>query len=133
MSARACEDCCGKPVMRCGRCATTRCAQHALASGTRCEGCEQDWADESPTRRSAKLLVAPPAAILAGGILFGLLLPVSIGGVLGAMLMSALVSGTAVGVGTSACRVVDRSARALFLRERGGQLPPARLLTTGRR
>jgi len=119
--------------MRCGRCTTTHCAVHALEPGVRCETCERDYADEAPTRRAAKVLVAPPVAILAGGLLFGLLLPVSLGGALGAMLMSALVSGTAVGAGTTACRVVDRNARALFLRERAGQLPAARLLPSGRR
>lgn len=105
---------------------------HALAPGERCDRCESDWEDEEPTRRAAKLIFAPPAAILTGGILFGLLLPVSIGGALGATLIAALTCGTAVGAGAGACRVVDRSARAMFLRERAGALPPARLLPSPR-
>lgn len=106
---------------------------HALLPGERCTGCEQDWKEEAPTRRAAKLIFVPPIALLAGGLLFGLLLPVSIGGVIGATVMAALACGTGVGAGAGACRLVDRSARALFLRERAGGLPAARLLTDGRR
>jgi hypothetical protein len=118
--------------MRCGRCTTTRCAAHALAAGRRCHRCERDWVDEAPTRRAAKVIFAPPAAILTGGVLFGLLLPVTIGGALGAAVMAALACGTAVAAGAGACRFVDRSARAMFLRERAGGLPPARLLPSPR-
>jgi hypothetical protein len=118
--------------MRCGRCTTTRCAKHALAPGKRCERCERDWSEDAPTRRAAKLIFAPPIAILAGGLLFGLLLPVSLGGAIGAGIMCAVACGTAVGAGAGACRIVDRSARALFLRERAGGLPPARLLPSPR-
>src|SRR6267378_5938190 len=104
--------------MRCGRCTSTRCARHALAPGVRCSGCERDWQEEASTRRAAKLIFAPPIAILTGGLLFGLLLPVSIGGAIGGAIMCAIACGTAVGAGAGACRVVDRSARAMFLRER---------------
>jgi hypothetical protein len=65
-------------------------------------------------------------------MLFGLLLPVSIGGAIGAAVMAALSCGTGVAVGAGACRLVDRSARAMFLRERAGTLPPARLLPSPR-
>lgn len=119
--------------MKCGRCTSTRCARHALAPGQRCDGCEHDWHDEAPTRRAAKLIFAPPIAILSGGLLFGLLLPVSLGGAIGAALMCCLACGTAVGAGAAACRLVDRTSRSMFLRERSGGLPPARLLTSGRR
>ncbi len=119
--------------MRCGRCTRTRCAVHAMLSGERCGGCEQDWQEEEPTRRAAKLIFAPPIAVLAGGLLFGLLLPIAIGGVIGATVMAAIACGTGAGAGVGACRIVDRSARALFLRERAGGLPAARLLTDGRR
>lgn len=132
MAARACTDCVTRPVMRCGRCTTTRCARHALDVGRRCDRCEHDWADDAPTRRAAKLIFAPPIAVLAGGLLFGLLLPVSLGGAIGATIMCAIACGTAVGAGAGACRVVDRSARAMFLRERAGGLPPARLLPSPR-
>ncbi len=117
-----------RPIMRCGRCTTTRCQAHALAVGMRCERCERDWADEAPTRRAAKLIFVPTIALLAGGILFGLLIPVSIGGAIGAFVMAAFACAAAVGAGAGACRLVDRNARALFLRERAGGLPPARLL-----
>lgn len=123
-----CEDCFTRPVMKCGRCATTCCEKHALAVGQRCRGCERDWDDEAPTRRQAKVLFAPPVGILAGGVLFGLLLPISLGGVIGATIMCAIASVTAVGAGAGACKLVDRSARALFLREKGGGVPTARLL-----
>jgi hypothetical protein len=78
------------------------------------------------------MIFAPPLAILAGGLLFGLLLPVSIGGALGAAILCALACGTAIAAGTGACHLVDRSARALFLRERVGGLPAARLLPSPR-
>ena len=114
--------------MRCGRCTATRCAAHALAAGTRCDRCELDFADEAPTRRSAKLIFVPPLVILVGGVLFGLLLPISLGGAIGTAILCALACATVVGVGAGACRIVDRSARAMFLRERSGELPAARLL-----
>ena len=85
-----------------------------------------------PTRRAAKLIFAPSIAIFSGGLLFGLLLPVSLGGAIGAAIMCALACGTAVGAGTGVCRLVDRSARAMFLRERSGGLPPVRLLPSPR-
>jgi hypothetical protein len=127
-----CRACTTKPVMRCGRCTSTRCAVHALAAGRRCSRCELDWAADAPVRSAAKVIFAPPAGILAGGVLFGLLLPVSIGGVIGAAVMAALACGTAVATGAGACRLVDRSARAMFLRERAGELPTARLLPSPR-
>ncbi|MDB4963886.1 MAG: hypothetical protein JWP01_3885 [Myxococcales bacterium] len=132
MGSRRCIDCVTHPVMRCGRCTTTRCAVHALLAGERCTECERDWDEEAPTRRSAKLIFAPPIAVLAGGLLFGLLLPISIGGAVGAAVMAAIACGTGVGAGAGACRLVDKSARALFLRERAGGLPTARLLPSGR-
>jgi hypothetical protein len=118
--------------MKCGRCTATRCARHALSQSRRCDGCERDWRDEAPTRRAAKLIFAPPLAILTGGLLFGLLLPISIGGAIGAAIMCMLACGSAVGAGAAACRLVDRSARAMFLRERAGGLPAARLLPAHR-
>jgi hypothetical protein len=132
MGSRRCQDCIDTPAMKCGRCASTRCTRHALSPGRRCDACERDYLDEAATRRAAKLIFVPPIAILAGGLLFGLLLPVSIGGAVGAAVMCVLACGTAVGAGTAACRVVDRSARAMFLRERAGGLPAARLLPSPR-
>jgi hypothetical protein len=118
--------------MRCGRCTATRCARHALGPNRRCESCEHDWDDEGPTRRAAKLIFAPPIAILTGGLLFGLLLPISLGGAIGAAVMCMLACSSAVGAGAAACRLVDRSARAMFLRERASGLPIARLLPSPR-
>ena len=128
MGVRSCADCAERPVMRCGRCATTHCVHHALAPGRRCDACERDYADEAQTRRAAKLIFVPPLALFAGGILFGLLLPISIGGAIGATVMAALACGTAVAAGAGACNIVERIARAMFLRERAGTLPAARLL-----
>ncbi|HET9624236.1 MAG TPA: hypothetical protein VFP84_22840 [Kofleriaceae bacterium] len=133
MVATPCRDCAKHPVMTCGRCNTTRCRAHALAAGQRCDRCEQDWRDEAVTRRAAKMIFAPPVAILTGGLLFGVLLPVSIGGAVGAAILCALACATAAASANGACRLVDRSARALFLRERAGGLPAARLLAGGRR
>src|SRR6476646_4890233 len=99
MGARRCSDCITAPVMKCGRCTATRCERHALAPGRRCEACEREWREELPTRRAAKLIFAPPIAILSGGLLFGLLLPVSLGGAVGAVIMCAIVCGSAVGAG----------------------------------
>jgi len=111
---------------------TTRCVKHALPVGQRCDHCEREWTEEAPTRWAAKVIFAPPIAIVTGGVLFGLLLPITIGGVVGAGFMAAFALASAVGAGASACRVVDRSARALFLRERAGALPAARLLPSPR-
>lgn len=130
MGARRCDDCSANPVMRCGRCNATRCAHHALGSSERCDRCERDWQDEAQTRRAAKLIFAPPVAIFTGGLLLALLLPA--GGIVGAAFMAALATGTAVGAGAGACRVVDRTSRAMFLRERALALPPARLLPSPR-
>ena len=132
MAARACKECVTSPVMKCGRCTNTRCARHALADNRRCDRCERDWQEEAPTRRAAKLIFAPPIAILAGGLLFGLLLPVSFTA-LGAAIMCAFVCCIAVGTGAAACRLLDHSSRVLFLRERADRLPPARLLPSPKR
>lgn len=130
---RTCSDCVTQPVMRCGRCTSTRCARHALDEGKRCDRCERDWQDEAPTRRAAKLIFVPPLSVLVGGLLFGLLLPISLGGAVGAAFMCALVCSLTVGAGAGACRLVDHSARTMFLRERAGTLPAARLLPAPRR
>jgi hypothetical protein len=120
------------PVMKCGRCTLTRCQQHALADNLRCDQCETDWQDEAPTRRAAKMIFAPPIGILAGGLVFGLLLPVSFTA-FGVAIMCAFVCAITVGAGAAACRLVDHSSRVMFLRERAGALPPARLLAPPKR
>ncbi len=123
-----CTDCLESPAICCGRCSATRCKAHAFEPGDRCESCERDYADEAPTRRSAKLIFAPPFAVLVGGLLFGLMLPVTAGGAIGAAVMCALACAATISAGVGACRLVDRSARALFLRQHATGLPPARLL-----
>lgn len=131
MVASICSDCSTHPVMTCGRCNSTRCRAHALHDALRCESCELDWQDEAVNRRAAKMIFAPPLAILTGGLLFGVLLPISVGAI-GAAVLCAIAFATAIGTATGACRLVDRSARALFLRERSSGLPPARLLPSPR-
>jgi hypothetical protein len=118
--------------MQCGRCYTTRCEIHALEAGERCDRCERDWQDDRVIRRAAKLIFAPPLAIFTGGLLFGLLLPVSLGGAIGAAVTCALACVVALASGAGVCRLVDHSARAMFLREHTTGLPPARLLPSPR-
>jgi hypothetical protein len=118
--------------MRCGRCNSTCCEAHALAPGERCDRCERDWQDDGVIRSAAKVIFAPPLAIFAGGLLFALLLPVSLGGAIGAAVMCALACSIAVATGAGVCRLVDHSARAMFLREHTAGLPPARLLPAPR-
>lgn len=128
-----CTDCALHPVMRCGRCAVTRCRTHVFTSGERCDRCELDYADDAPVRRNVKLLMAPPVALITGGLLFGLLLPISFGGAVGVAIMCMVACITGVGAGVGTCTLVDRTARATFLRERGGLLPPARLVISAGR
>jgi hypothetical protein len=130
MGRRRCRDCIQAPVMKCGRCTATRCASHALAPGRRCDSCERDWAEDADTRRNAKLIFAPPLALLTGGLLFGLLMPLA--GAVGAAVLCLVAVFLAAGTGFGTCMLVDRSSRALFLRERAGALPPARLLPSPR-
>ena len=129
---RRCSDCVSHPVMRCGRCQSTRCERHALAPGHRCTACEREWHEDAPLRRAAKLIFAPSAALFTGGALFALLMPVSLGGAIGAVIMCAFACGSAVGAGAGTCSLVHRSARAMFLRERAAGLPAARLLPSPR-
>jgi hypothetical protein len=130
MGGRRCIDCIQAPVMKCGRCTATRCARHALEPGRRCDSCEREWADEADTRRNAKLIFAPPLALLTGGLLFGLLMPLL--GALGAAVLCIVAVFLAAGTGVGTCMLVERSSRAVFLRERAGALPPARLLPSPR-
>ncbi len=133
MGSRVCTDCVSTPVMKCGRCTSTRCERHALAVGRRCDNCETDWQAEAPTRRAAKLIFVPPVAILTGGLLLGLLMPVTIGGAVGAAILCAIACVIAVLTGAGTSRLLEQSSRAMFLRERAGQLPTMRLLPAPRR
>lgn len=120
-------------MSRCGRCGVCLCFVHTPIPGSRCSACESEWEAERPIRTSAKQIFVPPIAIIAGGAAFGLLLPLFLGGMIGAT----AVAGAATLIGTVAggatCRVIDHSARIGFLREHARALPPARLLTRRRR
>jgi len=50
-------------------------AEHALAEGQRCRGCERDYAEGSSDATAREGRFAPPIAILAGGCFSDLLLP----------------------------------------------------------
>ena len=115
--------------MTCGRCSTTRCERHALAPGKRCSDCELDYRDDAKMRRAVKLIFAPAAGLFTGGLLFAL---ISFGGMIGAVLACTVACATAVGSSVGVCSLVDRSARAMFLRERSLGVPVARLLPPGR-
>lgn len=128
-----CERCEREPLTRCGRCGVSLCFVHTPVPGKRCSACESEWEAERPIRSSAKQIFVPPIAIIAGGAAFGLLLPLFLGGMIGAT----AVAGAATLIGTVAggatCRVIDHSARIGFLREHARALPPARLLPRRRR
>ena len=129
MGSRRCVACMEAPVATCGRCSTTRCASHPFRAGERCSACERDFRDEAQTRRAVKLIFAAPVGLFCGGILFALL---SFGGALGAAITCAIACFAAVGAGAGVCSLVDKSARAMFLREKSPGLPAARLLPPGR-
>jgi hypothetical protein len=129
---RRCHDCVEAPVVTCGRCSTTRCARHQFKAGERCSACEREFREDARTRRAVKVIFAPPIGLFSGGALFTLLLPVTLGGAFGAAVMCALACVVAVGTSAGMCSLVDRSARAMFLREKSPGLPAARLLPPGR-
>lgn len=76
-----------------------------------------------------KVIFAPAVGLFAGGAVFAL---ITLGGAIGAAVMCAVAVGIAVGASAGLCTLVDRSARAMFLRERSTGVPPARLLPPGR-
>ena len=129
MGSRTCAACVEAPVSSCGRCTTSQCARHALEPGERCRACERDYRDEARTRRAVKVIFAPAVGLFAGGAVFAL---ITLGGAIGAAVMCAVAVGIAVGASAGLCTLVDRSARAMFLRERSTGVPAARLLPPGR-
>ena len=66
-------------------------------------------------------------------VMFVLLFVYVFGGAIGAAFMCTFACALAVGAGAGACRLVDHSARTMFLRERASALPPMRLLPSPRR
>ena len=129
MGSHRCKACIESPVMSCGRCSTTRCERHAIDPGKRCPGCERDYRDEARTRRAIKLIFAPAVGVFTGGLLFAM---ITFGGVIGSVVACSVACATAVGSSVAVCSLVDRSARAMFLRERSLGVPVARLLPPGR-
>jgi len=129
-TTRRCGDCDRRPAGRCGRCNATLCQSHAPLRGRRCAGCEADWRQDSGTRRALQHMFAPPAFVLAGGLTFGLLLPVlfALPFSVGAIVVAALATSAGFGAAVGACRLVESAARAQFLREHAAALPEARVL-----
>jgi hypothetical protein len=132
-STARCERCETEPQIRCGRCGVGLCFGHTPVQGRRCAACEVEWDADAPVRRAAKHIFVPPIAILTGGISFGLLVPLVLGGILGATAVAATATLIGTLAATATCRVIDHSARSGFLREHARALPAARLVTRRRR
>lgn len=116
--------------MSCARCGTTRCPRHAFPAGERCVACERDYHDEAMTRRAVKMIFALPVGLFAGGMLLALMMHFAIGAI-GVAITAAIACAVAAGSSVAMCTLVDRSARAMFLREKSPGLPEARLLPPG--
>jgi hypothetical protein len=71
-------------------------------------------------------MFVPAATLLAGGAVFGALLPLVMGSLIGACVVAALTTATGVSAGVGTARLVDGAARAQFRRERARGLPAAR-------
>ncbi|MCB9564847.1 MAG: hypothetical protein H6709_18865 [Kofleriaceae bacterium] len=127
---RRCGDCDAHAVARCGRCNAPVCRRHQPRLGQRCGGCEADWADDLPVRRMLQRLFAPPAFVLAGGASFLFMMPVLIAlpFSIGAPLVATLAALVGFGASVGTYRLVERAARAQFLREHARALPVARVV-----
>src|ERR1700733_4444453 len=123
MGSRRCSDCVESPIVMCGRCSATRCARHQFKPGQRCSSCERDFKSDVMGRRAVKLIFAPALGVFCGGLFLALMMPIA--GPFGALVVGTLACMVAVGSGYGLCSLVDRSARALFLRETSLALPPA--------
>lgn len=122
-----CDDCEQAPTLCCGRCAARLCSRHAPGPWRRCAACEAEWDDDGQTRRALQHMFAPPTFVLAGGITFGLLLPLLLALPFTAAATLVAAAATAVGFTAAAgtCQLVERAARAQFLRESARALPTA--------
>ena len=129
MGAR-CTDCDSRPVTRCGRCGRGLCRPHIPDRSRRCTACEAEWYDDGGTRRALQQMFAPPAFVLAGGLCFGLLLPVlfALPFTIGATLTAAVATTVGFAAAVGACRLVESTARAQFLRQHARSLPEARVV-----
>ena len=81
-------------------------------------------------RRALQHMFAPPAFVLAGGLTFGLLLPVlfALPFTIGATVVAAIATSVGFGAASGTCRLVEGAARAQFLREHTLALPEARVV-----
>ncbi|MFT3699513.1 MAG: hypothetical protein QM831_40575 [Kofleriaceae bacterium] len=104
--------------------------RHAFPSGERCVACERDYQEEAMSRRAVKLIFALPVGLFSGGLLLALMMHFSIGA-LAIAVMAAIACAVAAGSAVAMCALVDRTARAMFLREKSPGLPEARLLPPG--
>lgn len=119
---------------RCARCNAALCAAHRPAAGERCAACELEWQDEAPTRRSLQRLFVPSACVLAGGTTLLALLPVLVAlpFAIAGPVVAALATTTGLSSGVATYRLVERAARAQFLREHARGLPVARVVRARR-
>jgi hypothetical protein len=125
-----CEECQSRPVSRCARCSTGLCGAHIPVRGRRCKRCEEEWVGEKRTRRALQHMFAPPVFILAGGLTFGILLPVlfALPFTIGATVVAGVATAVGYAAASGTCRLVDSAARAQFLREHQLALPVARVV-----
>jgi hypothetical protein len=130
MGSRRCSDCVESPIVTCGRCSATRCSRHQFKPGQRCSSCERDFKDEAIGRRAVKLIFAPALGVFSGGLFLALMMPIA--GPFGALVVGTLACMLAFGSGYTMCALIDRSARAMFLRQTALGLPEARLLPPGK-
>jgi hypothetical protein len=132
--ATRCPDCDARPLTRCARCDASLCDAHRPAREARCAACEREWTDELPTRRALQRLFAPSATVMSGGLTFLFLMPVlmALPFSLGAPLVAALATAVGLSGGVATYRLVNRAARAQFLREHARALPVARVVRVRR-
>ncbi|MCE9573484.1 MAG: hypothetical protein K8W52_10020 [Deltaproteobacteria bacterium] len=92
----------------------------------RCAACEREWREGARSRNAVKSMFAPAITILAGGAVFGALLPLVMGSFVGACAVAALTTAAGVSAGVGTARLVDGAARTQFRREKARALPEAR-------
>lgn len=123
-----CGECDDAPVATCPRCEVRVCARHRPTAGRRCRRCEHDYAERGALRARLKAVLAGPAALVAGALSLGLLLPVTGPGLVGSIIVSGGAAFAAGAIGGALVVGVERAARAQFLREHGRDLPEARVV-----
>lgn len=117
-----CED---ASLFGCAGCGQPWCELHRRRSGA-CELCEP-WLATEAMRHASKLMFSAPVMILVGGLVFGTVAPV-LGGLVGAIAVSAVTAAVSCAAGAVVCRLVDGSARHLLDRHHRRALPSARVL-----